>query len=222
VAGALILASVVLTLVSLAGQVLKPILGEFVKLINVASELSVPTWYASTLLLLCSVLLAAITLAERRRGNPAQRWGILSAIFLFLCLDDMLALHERTSNTLLQPGLRALGYEPGGFLSYAWVILYAPLVLIFVLAYFRFWMNLPAKVRSLFFIAGALFVGGGILVEMFIAWYDSVYGRGTMLTATMTHFEEFFEMIGPSVFVYALLSYLGSTAGEVRLRIGEV
>lgn len=29
-------------------------------------------------------------------------------------------------------------------------------------------------------------------------------------------------MIGPSVFVYALLSYLGSTAGEVRLRIGEV
>ena len=52
----MILASVVLTLVSLAGQVLKPILGEFVKLINVASELSVPTWYASTLMLLCSAL----------------------------------------------------------------------------------------------------------------------------------------------------------------------
>jgi len=174
-------------------------------------------------MLLCSVLLATITLAKRQRRDPQTlRWGILSLIFLYLALDDLLTLHERISSTLLQPGLRALGYEPGGFLSYAWVILYAPLLLVFVLAYFRFWLNLPARIRFLFLVAGALFVGGGILVEMFNAWYDSVYGRGTMLTATMTHFEEFFEMIGPSVFVYALLSYLGSTAGEVRLRIGEV
>lgn len=220
---ALILASVVLTLVSFAGHLLRSILGEFVRLINVGSELSVPTWYSATLLLLCSVLFATITLAKKQHGDRRAllRWGFLSLIFLYLSLDDMLTLHERISSTLLQPGLHALGYEPGGFLSYPWVILYAPLVLLFVLVYLRFWLNLPARVRFLFLVAGVLFVGGGFLTEMFNAWYASVYGRGTVFTAAMTHLEELLEMLGPSILVYALLSYLGMDAGEVRLRIRE-
>lgn len=218
---ALALVVACLTSVSFVGYLLEPLLGEFVKLISVASDSGLPAWYSSLALLFCSALLAAIALARRRQGGDrVLHWGVLCAVFVYLAADEMLTLHERASSKVVQPVLGLLGYEPGGVLNYPWVILYAPLVLIFALAYVRFWFALPPRTQVLFLAAGALFVGGGIGVEMFNALYDYLYGRGDLVAAVMTHLEEFLEMIGVVVFAYALMSHVASDPQLRDLAVG--
>lgn len=219
------LAAAFFTLVSFAGRFLRPIVGEVVSLFGVGNDVSVPSWYSSIVLLFAAALIATIAFAKiQRRGDYAFRWAILSVVFLYLSSDEMLRLHESMSGALLQPVLAALGYEPSGIFRYPWIIVYAPLTLVFVLAYFKFWLDLPSKIRTLFFVAGTLFVGGAVGAEMINGLLDDFYGRGGILYSVMTHLEEFLEMIGIVVFVYALLSYIGGShlnVNEVRIKVGD-
>lgn len=210
-----------LTLVSFGGYLLESSLGEFVKLISVSSDTSVPAWYSSLVLLLCFMLLAVVAIARRRNGDRfALRWAGLALIFLYLSADEMLRLHERASDKIVQPAFKYLGVEASGLLNYPWIALYAPLVLVFALAYFGFWLALPEKTRILFLAAAALFVGGGIGVEAFNALYDDLYGHEDLVAEAMTHLEELFEMMGVVVFVYALLSYAASDPLLRNLQVG--
>jgi hypothetical protein len=214
------LAAAFFTLLSFAGRFLRPIVGDVVSLFGVGNDLSVPSWYSSIVLLFAAVLVAVIALAKiRHRGDYAFRWGVLSVVFLYLSSDEMLRLHESMSGALLQPALAALGYEPSGIFRYPWILVYAPLTLVFVLAYFKFWLDLPSKIRILFFVAGALFVGGAVGAEMVNGLLHDSYGQGGVLYAAMTHLEEFLEMLGIVIFVYALLSYIGSHLNVKEMRI---
>ena len=88
---------------------------------------NVPTWYQSSTLLLSSVLLAIIALVRREAKDKDFRyWGILSAIFLYLSLDEAVS-HPRAIDDAAQDGfsfgrnfLSQLGYSgcrfSGGFL----------------------------------------------------------------------------------------------------------
>jgi hypothetical protein len=213
-----------LTLVSFVGYLFESSLGEFVKLISVGSDTSVPAWYSSLALLFCSALLAVTAMARRRNGDRfALRWAGLSLVFLYLSADEMLRLHERASDKVVQPIFKYLGVEAEGLLNYPWIALYAPLVLVFALAYFGFWIALPAKTRILFLAAAALFVGGGIGVEAFNALYDDLYGHEDLVAEAMTHLEELFEMMGVVTFVYALLSYVAADPllRDLRVGVGE-
>ncbi len=214
------IAALLFTLVSFIGNLLQPVLGEVVTLFGVGEDLSIPSWYSAILLLFASALVATIAFAKRFSGDSRYigRWAVLAVIFLYLSNDEMLRLHERMSGTLLQPALDSLGFEPTGVLSYPWIIVYAPLVAVFALAYLKFWLDLPSRIRFLFFAAGAIFVGGAIGAEMFNAWYDHTFGAGTIAGA-MTHLEELMEMLGVVVFVYALMSYIGSHLNLEEMRI---
>jgi hypothetical protein len=193
--------------------------GLWVLVVNVDHDLSLPSWYSALLLLLASGLLAAITYAKRIEGSHYVRhWAVLSVIFLFLSCDEMLRIHERIANVLIKPALDALGFVPSGILHYPWVLLYGPLVLVFVLAYFKFWLNLPSQIRMLFLVAGAFYVGGALGVELIAAWFDSAGSAiGVFLAA---HAEELMEMLGAVIFAYALMIYLREHLGvrEVQLR----
>lgn len=206
-----------LTLASIAGQFSKnyfdqPNVSKFARLFNLDEESNIPTWYSSSTLLLCSVLLAAITCVKKREGNRfVLHWRALSLIFLYISLDETALIHERASNLLER------AFATSGFLYYAWIIPATPIMLIFVLAYFRFLLDLPAKTRRLFLFAGSLFVGGALGMEPFEALQEDVYGKESTTFAVMTHIEEVLEMTGIIVFIYALTSYMISPAKEVNV-----
>lgn len=212
IASALVLLSLISALVTLLG-------GPWVQLVNVDSDLSLPAWYSALTLLFASILLAVIAHAKRGSENSiyVRHWAILAAIFLFLCCDEMLRLHERMALSLLLPSLEALGYTPSGIFYYSWTLVYLPLLVVFCLAYLRFWKNLPARIRSLFLAAGTVFVGGAIGVEMFGSWYESTFGQGGAVLLLAAQVEELMEMVGVIIFVYALMTYLAS-----HLRVGEL
>lgn len=224
VARAMVLLVLGLVMLSLVNSLVGLLGGPVVQVLAVAYDLSLSSWYSAIALLFASILLATIGLA-RRTGNDsryARRWAVLAAIFLFLSCDEMLRIHERVALTLVRPTLESLGYSPTGLLYYSWVILYVPLLVVFVLAYLGFWLDLPARTRRLMFTAGALFVGGAVGVEMLNSWYESTLGASPVIVAA-THVEEMLEMLGVVVLVYALMDHLGShlRIRELRLRLRD-
>ena len=205
---------------SLVGQFCKHALGQdyllgFVPLFDLNGERNVPAWFSSSMLLLCSVLIAAVAHSERRGGGrDALRWRGLSAIFLVMSVDEAVQIHEQTIDPL-----RSV-FGTGGIFHYAWSVLGLAFVLVFAAAYLPFVARLDAPTRRLFVASGALYVGGALGMEFVQGWHDGLYGvDGT--TALITTVEEVLEMSGVVVFVYALLSRLGSQGSIMQFRVEE-
>jgi hypothetical protein len=184
------------------------------QLFNVDIEQSIPTLYSWSALLLCSILLAIITYAKKvARNRYVPHWGALSIIFLYLSLDEALSLHEKT----MEPLRSAL--KVSGFLYFTWVIPGAIFVIICLLSFLPFLIHLPAKTRRLFFLAGTIFVTGALGMEMVGGYYSSSYGEENMIYQIIVTIEEFLEMLGVIVFIYALLSYMSFNMKGVELKV---
>ena len=219
----LVLAFVVLclTLAHIAGQSFKYFLGHgnglgFVPLFDLDGEVSVPTWYSSSALLLCSALLAGIALAKRIAGDRyALSWSALWIIFLYLSLDEGAQIHEQSIRPLRS------AFNAGGFFYYTWVVPGAAFVFVFVLAYLKFLAHLPTKTRYLFLVAGALYVGGALGMELLGGRHADLYGIYNMSYVMLVTGEEVLEMLGVIVFIYALLSYLSSYLKDLHIHFGD-
>lgn len=195
---------------------------------NVGEDTSVPTWYSSFALLLCSALLAVIAAAKKWRSDRyTLHWTALSVIFLLMSIDEVATVHEASAETVGVVS-RFFGYAPSGLLYAAWVIPGAIFVFVVLLAYLRFLAHLPKETTRWFLVAGALFVVGALGMEMLSARLSSFYGwenlenmpdKVKMVIAVQTAIEELFEMSGVVVFIYALLSYAGSYVKEVTVQI---
>ena len=195
-------------------------LGGIIPEFDLNSENNIPTWYSSSALLLASALLAMIALVKLQwQETYARHWVVLAVIFLFLSMDEAASIHEKGSELalLIMPSLVDSGYL-SRYLYFAWVVFGVPFVLLFSLAYLRFLIHLPAKTRSLFVLAGIIYVGGALGVEMLGARDAYLYGEGRPFEHSMLIlWEEGFEMSGIVVFIYALTSYLGPRLTNLRI-----
>jgi hypothetical protein len=177
-------------------------------LLDLDSERSISTWFSSSTLLFCSVLLTVIASHHGQEDTRyGRRWKILAVIFLFMSLDEATSLHGMMSRLLS-------ALDVGGFLYYAWVIPGTAFVLVFALSYRKFFLDLPSKSRRLFAIAGILYIGGALGMEMISGYQADLYGRATPIFVVMTTIEETSEMLGASIFAYALMSYAASLKGS--------
>ena len=181
----------------------------FERQLNLDQENNIPTWYSSSALLLSAILLTVIGLANKQRGNPySYHWLGLAAIFLFLSLDEAASLHEMTDD-LLAPMLSAVGYVHG-FLYFSWIVFGAIFVLIVGSVYLPFVAALPRQTRRLFLLAGTLYVGGELGIEILGSRYDYFYGHKNFTYAMFVACEEGLAMLGNVVFIYGLLSHMAS------------
>lgn len=173
-----------------------------IKMLDFNLEANLPT-FMSTLLLLCNgIILALIGRSYKKIGQKFWHWLGLSAIFVFLAFDEMIQIHEQ-----LRAPMEAM-FNTTGLLYFAWFIPYLAITILIAIAYFKFMMRLPKKVLKLFIIAGVLYVGGAVGMEMLGGWHSEVHGEKTVTYAMMYSFEEFLEMSGAAVFMYALLTYI--------------
>jgi len=178
-----------------------------IPVLDVDREANIPTWFSSSVLLLCSALLAAITSSVKTRGDHyTPYWGIMSVIFVLLSVDETIGVHERW----IEPLQASL--DTHGLLYYAWVIPGGAFVVIFLLAYMRFVFNLPVKIQRLFIAAGGLYVLGSLGMEMAGGLIIEELGDVRNLPyLTLTTIEEFLEMTGAIIFLYALMQYTSSS-----------
>jgi len=80
-------------------------------------------------------------------------------------------------------------------------------VALFLLVYWKFIIDLNPTIRKLFLMAGAIYVGGAIGMEMIDGFYFDVYGQD-LTYELLTILEEVGEMLGIAIFIYALCYYL--------------
>lgn len=173
-------------------------------LFSVNAEDTIPTWYSTLLLFGASAVLAFISLAKRAsRDKFSLYWLGLTVVFVYLSMDEGAVIHEIAGRYLSDAA------EFGGYLTFAWLIVAAPLVALFGLLYIRFLLGLPPQTRRLFVLAGLIYVGGAILIEAISANQFDLGGVTFNYLAIAT-LEECCEMLGIVVFIYALLTYAGS------------
>ncbi len=183
-------------------------------LFNVNAEQNIPTLYSVLALLFSSIVLFAIAYAKTVTSEPlVGYWGALSIIFVYLACDEFMVLHER----LIDPVRNSL--NTSGFFYYAWIIPAGILVLTCLLVFLRFLLGLPAKTRHLFLIAGTVYVSGCIGMEMLGGYYTELHGEQNVIIAILTTIEEFLEMFGVAIFIYALLSYISTYMKGIAVRI---
>lgn len=209
-----------LALLSIAGQLMlyflpeHPFITYFANAFNLDSERNIPTLYSASTLLFCAILLGAIAYAKNlENARYTRHWMILSAIFFYLCVDEAKQLHEK----LIDPMQSLL--NASGFLLFTWVVPAAIFLAIFGLYYLKFIAHLPVKFKKLFLMAGVVYVGGALGMELLGGYEASVNGIDSMIYKILATIEEVLEMLGIVIFIHALHSYIILSLNELVLEV---
>lgn len=161
----------------------------FLQLFDVNEEENLPTWFSGFNLLVATAFLGILVSEKRRLGDVMKgRWTVLFVGFCFLSIDEIAGLHESV-NSIIEP-------------SWAWGG--GVIALVLGVYFLPFLKTLPKATFVNFVIAGAVFVGGAVGMELIGEPIDSdslAYNISTMI-------EEGMEMFGVILFTRGLLSYM--------------
>ena len=186
----------------------------YIKIFNVVGEGKIPTWYSACTLLFCALLLFVIAFLKRKNLHSYfWHWAGLATIFAYMSLDEATRIHEVVSGYLTRE------YNTTGIFYYAWVIPAIFFVLIFGIMYLKFTLNLQKRTRYLFMVAFFIYVGGALgleMVESALYYKDNHYSTAYYIIGTI---EEFLEMSGIVVFIYALIDYIEVCLDSNRIRL---
>lgn len=180
--------------------------------VSLDEEASVPALFSSVLLLLCAGLLAAIAWVPGTARRAS--WAVLAGVFLFLALDEAVAIHEEIIE-LMKPRTGGSGY-----LYFVWVVPYGIATAVLAAAFLPFLGSLPRRFATLFVLAGGLFVLGAIGFEMLGGKVAEASGYETFAYTALSTAEESLEMAGVIVFAYALLAYIAGELPGLSVRVG--
>jgi len=223
VTGSFSAAVALLTLGNLFIQYCKFELGHFTvyglaDLLDVNKEANLPSLYSACSILFCGFLLIVIAKAKRRAGAPYRwHWAGLAAIFLFMGLDEGAVIHEKLIVRIRE------AYHTTGDFYFAWVIPYGIATIIIGFAYLRFVIyELHGIARVRVIVAGVTYVMGALVMEMAGGRIAEMWGgdEGCALHAFFYSIEEFLEMAGILLFIHALVCYIDTELGGLRIVVG--
>jgi len=175
-------------------------------------EHNIPSFFSAILLLVSGTFFGIIALVKNQQTDPFKvHWAFLSFIYFFLAIDEATTIHEMFSDPL-----RAL-LKTGGIFYYAWLIVALPLILVFIISYWRFLTHLPQKNRNQILSAWAVFIIGAILFEMLGGWYEGRFGDTSLIYTLINTIEESLEMAGAILLIHAILAYISTHIKTIRL-----
>lgn len=186
------------------------------RLFNFSAEKNIPTLFSSLALALSAALLSIIATTHKRLKAPYLPWFGLTIVFLFLAIDETASIHEK----LTLPVRESL--NTSGLLYFAWVIPYGMALAVFWVLYSRFLINLPRRTMILFVLSGLTYVLGAIGLEMIGGLRADLHGSDDLVYLLIVTCEEFLEMLGIVIFIYALLSYMAEHLKELRIVVDHM
>ncbi len=222
----LVVISLALTLISFVGVViLDPYIGnpytgdplatptslsKIVLRFDVMHEGNIPSWFSGILLFFSAVLLGLIARAKHRQKDRMRwHWSALSLMFVAFSLDEVAYLHEGLNNFMRESEISAL--------AIGWVVPAAVLVFCVGVAYIPFLRHLPATTRRWFVSAAVLFLGGALALEIVDNFLLDSFDVQSRVMLISNHIQDLLEMLGVSLFIYALMDYIRSHMQPLRL-----
>lgn len=154
--------------------------------LSLSYEANVPTWFSSSLLLACAVAAWVI---------PGRHWKFIAGLAAYMSLDEAAELHEH------------LGGHFSSVIYFDWVIPAAVIVSALVIAFIPFIRALHPRTRWRLIMAGAIYVGGALVMELPLGWWTAHHGMDNFGYALIDWVEETMEMIGSALALAALLAH---------------
>lgn len=190
--------------------------GSLMQRFDLGFEPSIPGYFSSVLMLISSVLLWVIFQINQNESK-SQRvyWFSLSLIFLYLSVDEAVMIHEMADGALQR------WLQTSGVFFLAWVIPAIVVVTIVGACYIPFLCSLDRQTRNLFILAGSVFVGGAIGMEMAASKIVEANELSSLKYAIFQTVEEGMEMIGVLIFIAALAGYIRKKTKEITFAIVE-
>lgn len=182
---------------------------------NVNEEANFPTFFSVFLLLFAAGILYFLYKTTSNENKKDKKfWFSLSLIFVYLCFDEAAQIHERL--TLISRNY--IKNDLSGYLHWTWVIPYTVLTVIVGLYFLKFVLRLPKKTRNLFFIAAFIYVFGAVALEMIEGHCGVVFGPNHYSLIVCYTAQEIMEMVGITIFIYALLDYIKPSNGNITIK----
>ena len=128
-----------------------------------------------------------------------------------MAFDEMLEFHEQLSKL----------FSLEGVLHFSWIVPAGILVLALGAAYIPFLRALPRRIALRFVLAGAVYVGGAVGMELPLGWWTVHHGEDNLGYGLIDALEEALEMLGSNLFVLALLDHLADKDWTVRFTRGK-
>ena len=213
------------------------------RLFNITREDGVANFFSSFQMLGVGAVLLLITLVVRGQNQGSRSglvwgWGLITALFFYMGVDDATALHERVGTIFSELVTGPAGRPDPGFLgqlydvfpSYTWQLVFGPFVAVSGLFVIVFLMRqLPAlHLKLLVWVAMGLFVMavGMDFVEgmengfmLRVADVFSTYpGRAGHFSKSI---EEFLEMAGTTIFLFVFLKTLAYTTPSITFELNH-
>lgn len=194
------------------------------RLFDLDMEMSVPALFSTMLLLLNAVLFQLIAHEENHAARKSGMFSLLALAFVFLAIDESCQIHENL-NLPLEQLLPSLSQA-----NIAWFVPYAVVLALLAMVLLPFLRQLPAPFAKHVLGAGAVYLGGAVVVE----WVGALY-RGSMNTqfgdlyeyrldwkdGLLVALEEGMEMAGLVLLLYTLLQFLGRNGIGVSVQLRE-
>lgn len=178
--------------------------------ISLDSELSLPAFYSAVLILAIGIILVLVGRAASQTGlRDTKRWLLLGFIFCLMSIDEAASFHE----SLMMPLRNAFNLT--GIFYYSWVIPGAIVVGIIGAYYIPFLLRLPRRTAVLFALAGAVYVGGALGMELVGGAFEHAIGKDTVAYSITIVIEEGLEIIGLTLFLYALADHIARVWGSI-------
>lgn len=176
-------------------------------LLSLSYEANLPTWHASMLAFVCALLLF-VWAPQLARDRLAAR--VLGVGFVVISIDELVGLHELLS-------------EPFQFdsplLHFGWVVPAGVLVLGLGAGFVPFLRHLPRGTAARFILAGGLYVGGAVGMELPLGAWTAEHGDDGLGYALIDWLEETLEIAGMTVFACTLLPLAGLAPLESAARM---
>jgi hypothetical protein len=158
------------------------------QLFDLDEENNLPTWFSGFILLVNSMLLWVCALDRKTLHDRWYRqWYVLAIGFLILSIDEIAGVHETINSSI-----EIIWAIPGGILA-----------VILAIGFIPFLKNLPRKTALYFGLAGLIFIGGAIGME--IVGDPMTADSFEYYMATLV--EEGMEMLGVIFFIRTLMQY---------------
>lgn len=178
------------------------------------NEINLPTFFSALLLLVAAITLLCIGILEK----SYRFWRWLSALFLYLAMDELLMIHDSWGFYA-----RFLRLPSNGLFTFAWIYPGLLLVLATWLFLRKSLARLPSHTFQRFLLAGTVYIGGAIGIEFITGLYGSLKQLSYYELATtgpylfLSDLEEGLEMLGILLFIQALFLYLKQHHPQVDL-----